>query len=113
MKTKSLLSAKNSLSTLVCKNCNQELLSEFFYFNKTTQCADKYCKECRKLISRKQYSSGKLAKARLSAGHTYPVITEIDDRETRIQLTLHALAEVRLSMERKKKKIHEEEALLS
>lgn len=113
MKTKSHLSPKNSPATLVCRNCNQELPSEFFYFNKRTQCPDKYCKECRKSISRKQYNSGKFAKAQLPEKHAYPVITEIEDRETRIELTLHALAEVRLSIERKKKKQQEEEALLS
>ena len=68
--------------------------------NKKTQSPDKYCKECRKSLSRRQYG-------RVS----YPVITQTEDRETRLRLILHALEVVRLSMERKKAGM-QEEALL-
>lgn len=113
MKTIHALSTQQIAGMAICKNCQRELPLESFYFNKTTLCPDKFCKECRKSISRKQYSSGKITKASLPEEHDYPVITEIGDRETRMQLIQHALEEVRLSMERKKKRVHEEEALLS
>ena len=81
--------------------------------NKKTQSPDKYCKECRKSLSRRQYGSGKkLPHCSLSGGRvSYPVITQTEDRETRLRLILHALQVVRLSMERKKAGL-QEEALL-
>lgn len=73
--------------------------------NKKTQSPDKYCKECRKSLSRRQYGSGKkLPHCSLSGGRvSYPVITQTEDRETRLRLILHALQVVRLSMERKRR----------
>mgnify|MGYP000328625307 CR=1 FL=1 len=104
---------RQSTATVICKNCKRELSLEFFYVNKTTQCPDKYCKECRKSLSRRQYISGKkLPSINLSGRIPYPVITQIGDRDTRIQLILNALRIVHLSMERKKKKVQEEEVLL-
>lgn len=78
--------------------------------NKKTQSPDKYCKECRKSLSRRQYGSGKkLPHCSLSGGRvSYPVITQTEDRETRLRLILHALEVVRLSMERKKAGMQEE-----
>ena len=83
------------------------------YLHKKTQSPDKYCKECRKSLSRRQYGSGKkLPHCSLSGGRvSYPVITQTEDRETRLRLILHALQVVRLSMERKKAGM-QEEALL-
>ena len=62
---------------------------------------------------RRQYGSGKkLPHCSLSGGRvSYPVITQTEDRETRLRLILHALQVVRLSMERKKAGM-QEEALL-
>lgn len=112
MKAETLLT-RQSTATVICKNCKRELPLESFYVNKTTQCPDKYCKECRKSLSRRQYSNGKkFSRTVLSARLPYPVITQVEDRDTRIQLILHALQIVHLSMERKKKKVQEEEALL-
>lgn len=88
--------------THICKNCNRELPCESFYVNKSTQCPDKFCKECRKAFSRQQYSSGKRTQLVSSDRISYPVITQIADRELRIQLILHALRVVQQSMERKK-----------
>lgn len=113
MKAETSLSTRQSTATVICKNCRRELPLELFYVNKTTQCPDRYCKECRKSLSRRQYSSGKkLSRTVLSDRLPYPVITQIEDRETRIELILHALEIVRLSMERKKTRMQEEEALL-
>lgn len=112
MKAETLLT-RQSTATVICKNCKRELSLEFFYVNKATQCPDKYCKECRKSLSRRQYISGKkLPGIALSGRLPYPVITQIEDRDTRVQLILHALQIVHFSMERKKRKVQEEEALL-
>ena len=107
------LLTRQSTATVICKNCNRELSLEFFYVNKTTHCPDKYCKECRKSLSRRQYSNGKKCfRTALSERLPYPVITQIEDRGTRSQLILHALQIGHRSRERKKKKVQEEEALL-
>lgn len=105
MKTTLSLSTKQSTSSSICKSCKRELPLESFYMNKKTQSPDKYCKECRKSLSRRQYGSGKkLPHCSLSGGRvSYPVITQTEDRETRLRLILHALEVVRLSMERKRR----------
>lgn len=102
----------STAATSICRNCKCELPLELFYVNKTTLCPDKYCKECRKSISRKQYGNGKLSETALPDRLPYPVITQIEDREIRMQLIMHALQVVRLSIERKKTKMQEEESLL-
>ncbi len=112
MKPETSLSTQPSAATSICRNCKRELSLEFFYVNKTTQCPDKYCKECRKSLSRRQYSSGKRSLTASPERAPYPVITQIEDRDTRMQFILHALQVVRLHLERKKIKIQEEEALL-
>ena len=105
MKTTLSLSTKQSTSSSICKSCKRELPLESFYMNKKT--------ECRKSLSRRQYGSGKkLPHCSLSGGRvSYPVITQTEDRETRLRLILHAPQVVRLSMERKKAGM-QEEALL-
>ena len=104
MKTTLSLSTKQSTSSSICKSCKRD---------KKTQSPDKYCKECRKSLSRRQYGSGKkLPHCSLSGGRvSYPVITQTEDRETRLRLILHALQVVRLSMERKKAGMQEESLL--
>ena len=113
MKTTLSLSTKQSTSSSICKSCKRELPLESFYMNKKTQSPDKYCKECRKSLSRRQYGSGKkLPHCSLSGGRvSYPVITQTEDRETRLRLILHALEVVRLSMDRKKAGMQEESLL--
>lgn len=98
--------------TFLCKNCERELSREFFYVNTRTQCPDKFCKECRKAFSRRQYNSGKRTQPVSSDRAPYPVITEISDRELRMQLILNALHVVQESMERKKRKMQAIEELL-
>ena len=109
----------NSLSTRlpasaasICANCKRELSLDSFYVNKTTFCPDKYCKECRKSISRRQYCNDKRSLSALSERPSCPVITQIEDRETRMQLILYALQVVRSLLERKKRRMLEEESLL-
>lgn len=99
-------------STGVCKNCERKLPIEFFYVNKHTQCPDKFCKECRKAFSRRQYNSGKRTRPISPERTPYPVITEISDRELRMQLIFNALHVVQESMERKKRKVQAIEELL-
>lgn len=101
-----------AVATSICANCKRELPLDSFYVNKTTFCPDKYCKECRKSISRRQYCNGKRSLSALSERPSYPVITQIEDRETRMQLILHALQVVRSLLERKKRRMLEEESLL-
>lgn len=112
---KSEISSLTRQSVYVCKNCKRELPLEAFYVNKATQCPDKYCKECRKSLSRSQYNNVKLS-AKHVPNRDYPVITEIEDRELRIRLIVHALEVVQRSKERRKMKLQEalilEEALL-
>lgn len=96
----------------VCKNCKRELSLESFYVNKTTQCPDRYCKECRKSLSRRQYSSGKRLRPIAGAEPSYPIITQVEDRQQRIQLIRNALQTVQQSMERKRLKVQAEAELL-
>lgn len=97
--------------TSICRNCERELALDFFYVNKNTQCPDKYCKECRKSLSRSRYSSAKRIKAIPAEKLPYPIITEIEDRKERMRLIQHALQEVQLSIERRKVKEREEELI--
>lgn len=101
-----------SASVHICKNCKRELPPDSFYVNKTTLCPDKFCKECRKSLSRRQYSNGKRFLATSPGESSYPVITQIEDRETRIRFILHALRVVQSRVECKKKKMQEAEAAL-
>lgn len=105
MKTKmSLLTEK---TICICQKCKRELLLDAFYVNKTTLKRDKYCKECRKEMSRWQYSNKKCSRSLTTDKAPGLVITQIEDRELRIKLILRALEVVHQSMERKKKKMQE------
>lgn len=87
----------------ICGCCKKELPQTAFYLNKNTQKRGNYCKECRKAVSREQYTNVKCVKIEKNARH-YPVITRIEDREVRKVLLLHALQEVAESIQRKKRK---------
>lgn len=95
--------------TSLCRNCMRELALDYFYLNKATQRPDKYCKECRKSLSRHRYNSEKCAQETAVEEISYPIITQIENREMRIQLILHALQVVRQSIERKRVKTRLEE----
>lgn len=111
MKTE--LSSLSEQSTCLCRKCKRELPRDLFYVNKSTQSPDKYCKECRKLMSRRQYTNDKRTRPMFADKTPSPVITQISDRELRIKLILHALEVVRQSMARKKLRMQELEDSLS
>lgn len=94
--------------THVCSHCKQEFPLDSFYFNSKRQCYDNYCKECRKMSSRKQREN-KLYSLFVNGECHYPVITRIDDKQLRLPLILQALQKVRESVLRKLKKRHESE----
>lgn len=92
----------------ICSHCKRELPATDFYFNSKKQCYDNYCKECRKLSSRKQRET-KLCLPFVNCTCRYPVITRTDDGQLRRLLILQALQRVRESVARKLKKQHEKE----
>lgn len=92
----------------ICSHCKRELPATDFYFNSKKQCYDNYCKECRKLSSRKQRET-KLCLPFVNCTCHYPVITRTDDGQLRRLLILQALQRVRESVARKLKKQHEKE----
>lgn len=94
--------------TLTCSHCKRELSAEAFYFNSKKQCYDNYCKECRKVSSRKQREN-KTCLLFVNNECHYPVITWIDDERIRMLLILKALQKVRESVVRKLQKQHEKE----
>ncbi|WP_291529644.1 hypothetical protein [Bacteroides sp. UBA939] len=109
MKTENSLPTSSPSLLHTCKYCNQALPLDSFYVNRTTLQPDKYCKQCRKAINHKRYKKEKLSTGIPPERLPYPVITQIEDRETRLQLIRNARQRVRLIVERKKKRIKEEE----
>jgi hypothetical protein len=90
-------------TTHICGRCKCELPLEEFYINKKSQRPDNYCKECRKETSRTQRKNSKASNS-VEETRKYPVITEIQDRESRMKLIMHALEVVRESIARKRRK---------
>lgn len=89
----------------VCGCCHKELSIDSFYVNKRTKLPDNYCKECRRSFSSTRYHYLQVAD---KPPHC-PVITKIPDRNLRITFILHALQVVRESVERKRRRLREEE----
>ena len=106
--TQTTMKQASESSIHICSHCKRELPASDFYFNSKKQCYDNYCKECRKLSSRKQRENKSCL---LFVNYTchYPVITQVDDGQLRMLLILQALQKVRESMARKLKKQHERE----
>lgn len=92
-----------------CGCCKQSLPLAAFYINNKTQRPDNYCKECRKAVSRIQYGSDKSARIGTKIRH-YPVITQVEDPETRKVLLLHALQVVAESIARRREKEKKKES---
>lgn len=92
----------------VCSHCKRELPADEFYFNSKKQCHDNYCKECRKLSSRKQRKNDSNSQS-VSEHRYYPVITQIGDTQLRMLLIQQALQKVRESVAKKRKKQYEQE----
>lgn len=86
----------------LCGCCHRELPLDAFYVNKRTLTRDYYCKECRKEAQNARYRRS------IPAGippNRYPVITEISDRALRMHFIMNALAVVRESILRKRKRL--------
>ncbi|MGR4858299.1 hypothetical protein ABLT32_04320 [Bacteroides pyogenes] len=109
MKPEFSLSTRQSVSTVICSSCKRELPLNCFYMRKKSCCPDSYCKECRKDMNRRKYTNERAVRIASSVRLPYPVITEIEDRETRIRFIMNALRVVRLSVERKRRRMQEEE----
>ena len=88
----------------ICSCCHRELPLAAFYIDKHTQHPDRYCKECRKAVSKTRHKNTLIENER-----SYPVITRIADRELRMSLLLHALEVVNESVARKRKQQRDQE----
>ncbi|WP_455666295.1 hypothetical protein [Phocaeicola sp.] len=110
MNTHIQLTMKQEVTTSIkiCGHCKRELPMEAFYFNRQRQCHDNYCKECRKLTSRKQRKNENCFRYVNNEPH-YPVITKIGDAKLRMFLILQALQRVRESAAEKRRKQYEQE----
>lgn len=104
----SVIGGETANSTYVCSHCKQKLPASAFYYNRRRQCYDNYCKECRKLSSRKQRCSDSCLQ-NINASRPYPVITCIGDAKVRMLLIMEALQKVRESVAQKLRKQHEQE----
>ncbi|WP_418698864.1 hypothetical protein [Bacteroides sp.] len=99
-----------SLSTTrKCVRCLRELPSSSFYTKDKRRTPDCYCKECRKTANRMRRKVWFRSADAEDIPPSYPVITNIEQREVRLQLILHALQMVRESAGRKCRKQHEHE----
>lgn len=85
----------------VCGCCKRELPLEEFYMTRRTV-RDGYCKACRCQASQRGYSTKR--RCNNKRRRNYPVITDIADREVRLELLRNALQTVSQSMERKSRK---------
>ncbi len=94
-----------------CAECRRELPLGAFYRQGKQHEPDSYCKECRKAINRLGRKLRTYAPEAEERPPRYPVITDIRQREIRIQLILNALCTVRQSIMRKNRKRREEEFL--
>ena len=104
----SVIGQEAANSTYVCSHCKQKLPASAFYYNRRKQCYDNYCKECRKLSSRKQRCRDSYLQ-NINTSRPYPVITCIGDANVRMLLILEALQKVRESVARKLRKQREQE----
>ena len=85
----------------ICNCCHRELPIGEFYINKSTGRADSYCKACR-VRYKQQKRKERLGSTGGSRKRTYPVITQIENREERLTYIFHALQVVRESRRRKR-----------
>ncbi len=93
----------NAPTLYVCTGCHRRLPAEAFYFNKSQQRLDHYCRECRKGFNALQRRSSQYVNKKPD----WPLITDEPDRERRLLLIRHARQVVRESMERKRRQITE------
>lgn len=95
--------------TRKCRHCGQDLPVSAFYTRDQRHKPDSYCKECRKTANRIRRKADETSPKEEVAARCYPVITNIGQREVRLQLILNALQTVRENMARKRRKRCERE----
>lgn len=99
----------NNQPLFVCGCCKKELPRENFY-EITNHRRDSYCKDCRRTVSHERYDARRCA--RVVEERVYPVITRMENRETRLAFIRHALQVVAESMKRKQRKVWDAECEL-
>lgn len=96
-------------STKKCLCCQRELPLNAFYTRDKQHHPDTYCKDCRKEANRiRRKTNDPLPEEKVPA-RCYPVITNIKQRDVRLELILSALQTVRQSMACKRRKQCERE----
>lgn len=86
------------LRTCACCKC-QHPITEFY--TTTGGQLDHYCKECRRKANRERYYTRRRNELKR---RNYLVITDVSDKVLRMALIKNALRNVRLSVERKRRK---------
>lgn len=92
-----------------CGCCKRELPQSAFYINKRTSKVDCYCRECRKKNSGRHREVDRYMIQTENNASSYPVITRTEDPELRKILIRNALQTVANSIERKRKKMKQQE----
>lgn len=95
--------------TRKCICCQRELPVNAFYSRDKSKKPDSYCKECRKVANRIRRKADDALMKEENSVPKYPVITNIHERDVRLQLILHALQTVHENMDRKRRKQREKE----
>ncbi len=93
---------------VLCSQCGEQLQADAFYYSKKRG-RDRYCKQCRRKRSRKNYAAQ--AAENYERPRHYQVITEIADPVLRHALIKNALRIVAESCERKRKRLIDLEAV--
>ena len=91
---------KKSQKLKACALCKHEKKITEFSVNKQGK-VDSYCTSCRRSVSRRSYLQFRIA---FLAPRNYPVITETEDPERRMELIRHAKLTVQASIERRQMK---------
>lgn len=94
------------MTTHLCSCCKLELPMENFYVNKLNRRPDNYCKKCRRNRVDSRWRS-KVDSQMKNDSTDRIVITQVENKQERMRLILHALEVVNESIERKKQRIAE------
>lgn len=96
-------------ATRICTRCGRQLPTDDFYIRDRRHTSDSYCKECRKASNRLRRKSKAHPPVLKEDTPGYIVITRVEQRETRLELIMHALQIVHERIARQREKTHEEE----
>lgn len=96
-------------STKKCLCCQRELPLSAFSVRDKQHNPDTYCKDCRKAANRIRRKTNETLPEEKVPTRCYPVITNIKQRDVRLELILNALQTVRQSMACKRRKRCERE----